>query len=107
MLNQVICVGRLIDTPKIETTENGSKKSIITIAVNRCFKNPDGVYETDLIDCVLYKGIATNTAEYCRKGDVIGIRGRIQTKNVDDKRELEIIADKITFLSSNQKEVNE
>lgn len=99
MLNQIVLVGRLVKTPEIEK-EDGKEKSVITLAVQRSYKNEDGVYETDFINCVLWNGIASNTAEYCNKGDLIGVKGRVQGN--DGK--IEIIAEKVTFLSSKKHE---
>ena len=113
MLNQTILVGRLVDNLKVEKNEEGKKRSRITLAVPRSYKNADGVYETDFIDCVAFDSIAENTCEYCKKGDIIGVKGRIQTTIYEDKegekkKSTEIIAEKITFLSSSKsKEENE
>ena len=96
MLNQVVIVGRIIETPTIKELENGKKSSTITLAVQRAYKNVDGEYETDFVPVILYNGIAENVLEYCKKGDVVGIRGRLETKD----NELQIIAEKVTFLSS-------
>ena len=106
MLNQIIIVGRLVQDPEIKELENGVKTSYITLAVSRSWKNADGIYETDFIPCLLYKGIAENTAEYCKKGDVIGVKGRIQTKQEENKNIIEIVAERVTFLSS-RKETEE
>ena len=106
MLNQIVLVGRLVSDPQINETENGTKECNITLAVPRSYKNSDGIYETDFIPCLLYKGIAENTAEYCKKGDLIGIKGRIQTKQEEDKNITEIVAERVTFLSS-RKETEE
>lgn len=106
MLNQVILVGRLVQDPEIKELENGIRTSYITLAVSRSYKNSDGIYETDFIPVRLYKGIAENTTEYCKKGDVIGVKGRIQTKQEENKNIIEIIAEKVTFLSS-RKETEE
>lgn len=100
MLNQVVIVGRLVDNVKTIETEEGKKKSIITLAVSRPFKNAEGEYETDYINCVLWNGIAENTAEYCHKGDVIGIKGRLQSEKADNDYILNLAAEKVTFLSS-------
>ena len=105
MLNQTVIVGRLVDTPKVEETDNGRKVSNLTLAVPRSFKNKDGEYDTDFVDCVLWSGVAENTAEYCKKGDIIGVKGRVQTdtyENNDGKKQksVKIVAEKVTFLSS-------
>lgn len=109
MLNQSIIVGRIVREPEIKEAENGNKYTNITLAVQRSYKNSDGEYDTDFISCVLWKGIAETTAEYCKKGDLIGIRGRIQTRVVeypeDIKRTvMEVIAERVTFLSSKKQE---
>lgn len=106
MLNQIVLVGRLVQDPEIKELENGVKASYITLAVSRSWKNADGIYETDFIPCLLYKGIAENTTKYCKKGDVIGVKGRVQTKQEENKNIIEIVAEKVTFLSS-RKETEE
>lgn len=107
MLNQVVLVGRLTSDPEISTTENGKKMTAITIAVQRAFKNMEGLYETDFIRCILWNGVASSTHEYCHSGDIVGIKGRLQTRSYekDDEKKFvtEVIADKVTFLSSNKK----
>ena len=105
MLNQIILVGRLVKTPELFLTENGKKGSIVTLAVGRGFKNQDGEYDTDFIDCTLWTMIAENTAEYCKTGDIVGIRGRLQSRIIENEdgtkyKKMEVIADKVTFLSS-------
>ena len=105
MVNQVILVGRLVRTPELQVTDNGKKWSMITLAVNRGYKNQDGEYDTDFLDCSLWTSIAENTAEYCKTGDILGVKGRIQTRLIDNEdgtkhKKMEIIADKVTFLSS-------
>ena len=105
MLNQVILVGRLVRTPEVYETETGRKRSQITLAVARSYKNQNGEYDTDFLDCTLWTGIAENTAEYCKSGDVIGVKGRLQTwllENEDGSKykKVEIVAEKVTFLSS-------
>lgn len=101
MLNQSIIVGSIVDSPKFRETEDGTKVADITLEVQRTTKNERGEYDVDFIPCVLWKGVAETTAEYCQKGDLIGVRGRIQTfKNNDDKTEINVVAERVTFLSS-------
>lgn len=107
MLNQVILVGRLVRTPELQLTESGRKRSLVTLAVSRGFKNQNGEYDTDFLDCTLWTNIAENTAEYCKTGDVIGVKGRLQTRLIENEegikyKKVEIIADKVTFLSSSR-----
>lgn len=105
MLNQVVLVGHIIYEPKLVETESGTKVSNITLAIPRPFKNVDGEYDTDFVSCILWKGVAESTVEYCKKGDIVGIKGRIQNRQNelgDNKKYnlVEIIAEKVTFLST-------
>lgn len=110
MLNQIVIVGRLVRNPELRTSEGGKKFTNITLAVPRNYKNKDGVYEADFIDCRLWSGIAENTTEYCKKRDILGVKGRIETRLLDDvnnnkKKYLsEVVAEKVTFLSSKKDE---
>ena len=105
MVNQLILVGRLVKTPELELTESGKKVSIITLAVPRSYKNANGEYETDFLDCTLWTSIAENTSEYCKTGDILGIKGRLQTRIIEKEdgtkyKKMEIVAEKVSFLAS-------
>lgn len=104
MLNQIVIAGRLVSNPEVIVTENNKKKTLITVAVPRCYKNIEGNYDTDFIRCTLWNGIAESTCEYCKKGDVIGVKGRIQTSSYEKDNEtkyvMDVIAEKVSFLSS-------
>ena len=108
MLNQLVIIGRLTKEPELRKTENGKKVSNITLAVPRSYKNVNGQYDTDFIDCVLWNNVAESTTEYCKKGDLLGVRGRVQTrvyeKDEETKYVTEVVAEKVTFLSSKRKE---
>lgn len=108
MLNQVILVGRLTDDIQVTKKENGKKISSFILAVQRSFKNSEGIYETDFIRCTLWNAVAATTSEYCHKGDVVGIKGRLQTRSYEKDNEkkyiMEVIAEKVTFLSSKRQE---
>ena len=97
MLNQIVLVGRLVEKPIVEENENGRKVSTITLSVPRSFKNSEGIYDNDFIPVTLWEGIASNTSEYCEKGDLIGVRGRLQRL---EGNSLQVVAEKVTFLSS-------
>ena len=112
MLNQAVLVGRIVRDPEVRETENGAKVSNLTLAVPRSFKNSEGIYETDFIRCTLWSGIATSTSEYCKKGDIVGIKGRLQVSSYNDengntKYSTEVIAEKVTFLTSKASEISE
>lgn len=107
MMNQTCIIGRLVRDPEVKELEDGKKVSNITLAVPRSYKNENGEYETDFIDCTLWNGVADRTAEYCKKGDLVGIKGRLQTNNYENengekRKTTEVIAEKLTFLSSNK-----
>ncbi|MDY5992766.1 MAG: single-stranded DNA-binding protein [Bacilli bacterium] len=108
MLNQIVLVGRLTRNIKINKSENGKKIANISLAIPRSFKNMEGTYDTDFIDCVAFENIAENTASYCSKGDIVGVKGRVQSRVVEKegKKEylIDIVAEKVTFLSSRKKE---
>lgn len=108
MLNQVVLVGRLCEDPKINIIGNKKKKVVINVAVGRTYKNPEGIYETDFIRCVLWDGIANSTSQYCKKGDIVGIKGCIRTSSYEDENNnkkflTEVVAEKVTFLSNSKK----
>lgn len=104
MQNIVFLIGRLVSDPEIKKSENEKDYMSITLAVQRPFKNSDGLYESDFIRCKLWNAIATNVGEYCHKGDLIGVKGRIQIRNYEENNETkyitEIIVEKVSFLTS-------
>lgn len=108
MLNQVVLVGRLTKDVQVNKTDSGKKISGITLAIPRSFKNMNGIYDTDFIDCILWDTVASNTAEYCKKGDIVGIKGRLQSRikeTEDEKRSvMEVVAEKVTFLTAKKEE---
>ena len=110
MLNQTILVGRIARDLEIKKLEDGNKVSYITLAVQRAYKNVNGEYDTDFVPITLYNGVAESVKEYCKKGDVVGIKGRIQMfpkvgkDDFQEGIEIGIIADKVTFLSSARKD---
>ena len=101
MLNQIVLVGRLVQGLEIKELENGNKVTNITLAVPRSYKNSNGEYETDFIDCIVWNEMAENAAEFCKKGDIIGVRGRLQRLKGN---ELQVIAERVTFLSSEKED---
>lgn len=112
MLNQTVLVGRLVRDPELYETETGKKVTKITLAVPRNFKDINGQYQTDFIDCTLWQGVAESTAEYVQKGDLLGIKARLQSRSIVTEDEtkktiMEVVADKVTFLSSRKKEADE
>ncbi len=112
ILNQVVLVGRLVKTPEVIEKENNKKVSYITVAVPRSFKDVNGEYQTDFINVVLFDQVAKNTSEYCKKGSIVGIKGRLQSNVVesedkDTKYYMDVVAEKVTFLSSKSEDEKE
>ena len=112
MVNSVMLVGRLAQDIEIKKLDSGKEVTKVALAVPRSFKNPEGLYETDFFDCILWEGLAKNASEYCKKGDTVGVRGRLQTSTyeTDDgtkKKVVEVIVEKLTFLSSKKTEPKE
>ena len=83
MLNQLILVGRISQI----------KNDILEIKIPRSYKNENGEYDTDTIKVIINGNIKTSVQEYCKKGTLVGVKGRIETGNT-------VVAEKITFLSS-------
>ena len=111
MMNQFFGVGRLVAQPEVKESENGKKYTNFTIAVQRSYKNADGVYETDFLDVVSFGPMAETTCEYCQKGDMVGVKGRVETSSYENedgekKKSTQIVADRISFISSKAKDIN-
>lgn len=98
MLNQIVLVGRISNDIEIKEVEN-KKVGVITLSIPRSWKNSEGEYDTDYIECLVYDNVAKNVKEYCKKGDCVGIRGRIQ--NLNGNSQTSVVAERISFLSSN------
>ena len=112
MMNQFFGVGRLVAQPEVKESENGKKYTNFTIAVQRSYKNADSVYETDFLDVVSFGPMAETTCEYCQKGDMVGVKGRVETSSYENedgekRKSTQIIADRITFLSSSKNKETE
>ncbi|EIJ80348.1 single-strand binding protein [Bacillus methanolicus PB1] len=104
MINQVTLVGRLTRDPELRVTPEGTYVTNIILAVNRNYRNQHGEIDTDFVQCTLWKKLAENTAQYCRKGSVLGITGRIQTRNYENQEGkkvfvTEVVAEGVRFLS--------
>lgn len=99
MINNVVLTGRLTKDIELRRTTSGKVCTSFTLAVNR------NKQETDFINCVAWNNWAELLEKYTRKGSQIGVEGRIQTRNYDDKNGkkiyvTEVLANKITFLES-------
>lgn len=105
MINNVVVVGRLTRAVDLRYTSNGTAYASFTLATDRDFKNQNGEKETDFINCVMWRKPAENLANYTKKGSLIGIEGRIQTRNYDNQQGqrvyvTEVLAERFHFLES-------
>jgi len=102
MINIISLVGRIARDLEITETENGKKILTLVVAVPRAYKNLNGEYETDFIPVRIGQGsMLETTKEYCLKGDLIGIKGRLEKL---ENENLKVIAEKVTFLASRRDE---
>lgn len=102
MINRTILTGRLVRDPELRYTPNGVAVANFTLAVNRTFTNGNGEREADFINCVVWRKPAENLANYIKKGGLIGVDGRLQSRSYDNDGKTvyvtEVVADNIQFL---------
>lgn len=107
MINNVVVVGRLTRAVDLRYTSNGTAYASFTLATDRDFKNQNGEKETDFINCVMWRKPAENLANYTKKGSLIGVEGRIQTRNYENEQGqrvyvTEVLAERFHFLKSSK-----
>lgn len=105
MLNNVSLVGRLTKDVELRYTSSNVAVATFTLAVNRTFKNENGDREADFINCVMWRQQAENLASWAKKGALIGITGRIQTRSYDNQQGqrvyvTEVVAEQFQLLES-------
>lgn len=86
MINNVVLVGRLTKDPDLKYTASGTAVSTFTLAVNRNFTNQSGNREADFINCVIWRKSAETLANYAKKGTLLGVTGRIQTRSYENQK---------------------
>ena len=107
MINQWIGTGRITRDLELKYTGSGTAVMSFSIAVERPFKNAQGERETDFIDIVAWRATAENISKYFKKGDGIGIIGRIHTRNFENNEGrkvyvTEVVADNFDFPIQNK-----
>ena len=110
-MNRAILVGRLTKDPELRNTNSGVPVASFTIAVNRTFTSQSGEREADFINCIAFNKQAENLHRYIKKGGLIGVEGRIQTRNYaaqDGTRRYvtEVVCDNIQFLEPKSSQGN-
>ncbi|TWK08615.1 Single-stranded DNA-binding protein A [Bacillus licheniformis] len=111
MINAAILTGRLTKDVDLRYTSNGVATASFTLAVNRNFTNQNGERDADFINCVAWRKTAETMANHLRKGSLIGIDGRIRTRNYDNAQGqkvfvTEVVVNNFTFLESRNKSNN-
>lgn len=103
-MNKAILVGRLTKDPELKTTASGVSVCSFTIAVNRRFRNAEGNYDADFINCVAWRQQADFLSKFFSKGRMVGVCGSIQTRNYERDGQrvyvTEVVADEISFVDS-------
>lgn len=104
-INVTTLVGRLVKDAELRYTANGTATATFSLAVKRSFKNAEGDIETDFINCVIWRKPAETLANYATKGTLIGVTGRIQTRNYENQQGqrvyvTEVVADNFQLLES-------
>lgn len=111
MINNVTLVGRLTKDIEVKYTDKGKAYANFTLAINRQFTNQSGERDADFINCVIWNKAAENLAKFTKKGSLIGIEGRIQTRSYDNSQQqkvyvTEVIAGSFSLLESKTKKEN-
>lgn len=86
MINNVVLIGRLTRDVELHRTPQDQAVGQFTLAVNRNFKNQDGGYDADFINCVIWRKLAENFASWIKKGNLVAITGHIQTRNYENQQ---------------------
>lgn len=112
MINNTVLVGRMVRDAELRYTPNNQAVATFTLAVNRDFKNQNGEREADFINCVIWRQQAENLANWAKKGALIGIVGRIQTRNYENQQGqrvyvTEVVADSFQLLESQKERGNQ
>ena len=108
-MNKVIIIGRNTKDIELRQTTSGTSAIEFSIAVNRAFKNAKGESEVDFFNCVAFSKLAETISRYVKKGDQVGIEGRLQTRSYTNKegRKItvtEIIVENCEFLQTKKQE---
>jgi single-strand DNA-binding protein len=103
MINQVVLVGRLTKDPELRFTPEGRAVSNVILAVNRNYRNGEGEFDADFVQCTVWRKMAENLVQYCKKGSLIGITGRLQTRNYENQEGkkvyvTEVVAEGLKFV---------
>ena len=112
MINNVVLIGRLTRDVELRYTPSNIANATFNLAVNRNFKNAAGEREADFINCVMWRQQAENLTNWTRKGMLIGITGRIQTRSYENQQGqrvyvTEVVADSFQILEKRDNSANQ
>lgn len=110
MINRIVLVGRMTRDPELRRTQSGAAVTNFTLAVNRNFKT-EGQPDADFINCVIWNKSAENVERYCSKGSLVGVEGRLQSRQYDaqdgtKRTVIEVVCDSVQFLETKVRESN-
>ena len=108
MINNVVLIGRLTRNAELRYTPSNIAVATFNLAVNRNFKNQAGDREADFINCMIWRQQAENFANWCKKGNLVGITGRIQTRSYENQQGqrvyvTEVVAESFQILEKRDK----
>ena len=111
MINSVVLVGRMVKDADLRYTAQGEAVATFSLAVNRNFKSQNGEREADFISCVIWRKQAENLANWAKKGTLVGIEGRIQTRNYENSQGqrvyvTEVVAESFQVLENKNAQMN-
>lgn len=112
MINNVVLIGRLTRDVELRYTLQNQAVGQFTLAVNRNFKNQNGEYDADFINCVIWGKLAENFANWTKKGNLVGITGRVQTRNYENQQGqrvyvTEVVAESFQLLEKRDNSANQ
>jgi single-strand DNA-binding protein len=105
MLNRIQLIGRLTRDPELRYVSSGQPLAQFTLAVDRDFKNAAGEHDADFINCVAWRKLAELVGQYCVRGRLVAVEGRLQTRSYEAqdgtrRRSTEVVGDRVWFLDS-------
>jgi single-strand DNA-binding protein len=110
MINKVILVGRITRDPEVKMVNSETAVCNFSLACNRPYTRENGDREADFINCVAWRKQAENMGKYVRKGQLLGVEGRIQVRTYEQdgqkRYQTEVYCDQVTFLESSNREEN-
>nr|DAR57175.1 MAG TPA: Single strand binding protein [Caudoviricetes sp.] len=112
MINNVVLIGRLTRDAELRYTQSNIAVATFNLAVNRNFKNDNGDREADFINVVMWRQQAENFANWVKKGNLVGITGRIQTRSYDNQQGqrvyvTEVVAESFQILEKKDNSANQ